>query len=942
MYIVSMKDVGLNFLGWERAPLEITAEWLHAKYGPGTERDSNLSEVVVVLPGARSGRILKEALASKMPDDWQPPKIVTTGRLTDEFLKLDPPRAPKLVRTLAWEQALRSLDAADIRGLLAEQPKQDDRKAWSGLAVEVRDVFSKLAAECTDFRRVSAEAMGDKGLGEQRRWRTLALAQEAAEAILKGVDMCDPHRGRLEALERNELVNPERQVVLVGVVEAIGLVRKLVSSLDKVEALIFAPESRRDAFDEVGCLRPKVWLEREWSFPLNKWQIAMGPGDQARKALEAIARWDGAYTAEKITIGLGDSEVSPFIERRFNDEKIGTRDAKGIEFGSTPPARLLKGALAFLRRTNFAGLAALVRHPDLEDYLTTCPTVEAGHEEYTFAQVLDGYHGDHLPGAVPESWLDALRDRDSDRNKLAKQLGEAVQEWLSPMGGEPQLLSEWAGQIREVLNAIYGKREFDRARPKDHLTSSALQGFAKVLTDLSKVPQGTDSPHKGVEALEIVLSAASEVYIQAAEPENVEPENVEPTVEMLGWLELAFDDAPALVVTGFNETFIPKSVVADRYLPNSLRTELGLPDDQDRLGRDLFTLEWLINSRKEVLLLTGRRNMNGDPLRPSRLAFQGTDQEILERIRWFLKEDTQEASEPSPALADRVLPLPDELNQPNWSASAIGAYLLSPYMFAINYMTDLKTLDDRDPEMNPMVFGNLGHEILYRFANSHLVASTDPDEIASWLEVALDDERARRFGAEPLPAVQLQCRQLAWRLGLFARAQAARAEEGWRIKHAEWKPTQRVTLNVNGEEVPLVGRIDRIDQHKDGRWAILDYKFSENANKPERVHQRSGSWRSVQLPIYVHMARELVGHTFPELGYFNLSATEAKVDVAVKWDATIVEEALAESVRVVLEVREQLRERPRNFPLGGSEIYDLVMANVCGKTLLSLPGGGDE
>jgi RecB family exonuclease len=183
---------------------------------------------------------------------------------------------------------------------------------------------------------------------------------------------------------------------------------------------------------------------------------------------------------------------------------------------------------------------------------------------------------------------------------------------------------------------------------------------------------------------------------------------------------------------------------------------------------------------------------------------------------------------------------------------------------------------------------------------------------------------------------------LAWRLGLFARVQAARTEEGWRIKHAEWKPAQRVTLDVNGEEVPLTGRIDRLDQHEDGRWAILDYKFSETAKTPERAHQRSGSWQSVQLPLYVHLAREVVGGMLPQLGYFNLSATAAKVDVAEKWDATIVKEALQEASRVVLEVREKLGGRPRDFPLGGSEIYGVVMANVCGKSLLSLPGEGDE
>ena len=208
---------------------------------------------------------------------------------------------------------------------------------------------------------------------------------------------------------------------------------------------------------------------------------------------------------------------------------------------------------------------------------------------------------------------------------------------------------------------------------------------------------------------------------------------------------------------------------------------------------------------------------------------------------------------------------------------------------------------------------------------------------------ALEAECARRFGDAPLPAVQLQRRQLAWRLGRFARVQAARSAAGWRIQQAEWSPSGRVTLDVDGDEVLLSGQVDRIDRHEDGRWAILDYKFGENPKAPEKTHYRSGKWIGVQLPLYAYLAHEVVGDELPELGHFNMPATEAGCEVALatRWDEEAVGNALEAARDVVREVRAQLACEQPSFPLERPMIYDPVLADVCGEGLLTM-SEGDE
>jgi hypothetical protein len=84
--------------------------------------------------------------------------------------------------------------------------------------------------------------------------------------------------------------------------------------------------------------------------------------------------------------------------------------------------------------------------------------------------------------------------------------------------------------------------------------------------------------------------------------------------------------------------------------------------------------------------------------------------------------------------------------------------------------------------------------------------------------------------------------------------------------------------DVDGEPVQLRGRIDRIDQHESGTYAILDYKSSEEGRTPREVHVRGAGrgpagpehWQDLQLPLYRHLAAEL-GLTSPvKLGFVTL------------------------------------------------------------------------
>ena len=189
---------------------------------------------------------------------------------------------------------------------------------------------------------------------------------------------------------------------------------------------------------------------------------------------------------------------------------------------------------------------------------------------------------------------------------------------------------------------------------------------------------------------------------------------------------------------------------------------------------------------------------------------------------------------------------------------------------------------------------------------------------------ALRARAAADFGPSPLPAVGLQLEQLEYRLRAFAVRQAERAAEGWRIHAVEWKPRTPVVLDVDGQPLEVAAKIDRVDRHADGRWAILDYKTGENQKRPRDAHRRKdGQWIDLQLPLYGFAARELGLAGEPELGYAIIGKDEADTGFSIeRFEPAEISEALEVARGVVRRVRAGEFHEPGRLPY--EEIFKAI------------------
>ncbi len=931
------------FADWTEPLLPAAARFLAEHYG-GPRWD--LSGVVVALPGARAGRRLLEILVNEAERSDRlllPPRIVTQGVLTELLYEPSTPLAPDALSRQVWARALAIADRERLSAVFPELPADDDPVGWASLARIVFRLASEVGAGGLDFGEVADACRGPLLHRDAERWRVLAGVSAEYRRLLDGIGFSDRDAARRRALEEDRLTL-DRDLWLIGMAEMPTLLRTMLRALESpVRAVVHAPESRAEAFDDLGCVAPGAWEDEVLPVPDERLSVVEGPAEQAGEVVRLLADValdaEAAPTAEEVTVGVPDPGLVPFLEQRLDAHGIPHRYAGGTPVARTAPHRLLTAVADWLDGRRFADLAALLRHPDVQRWLGAADA----------PALLDDYFREHLParidGSVPGSSGRARRIRDLvGRLHAPERLGDL-------RGHAP--LSSWMPRALQVLSSVYGGRSLERWKPGDRDVVEGAEALRDAAAELHRIPAAVD-PECGA-------AAAFRILLAEAAGKRIAPEPDREAVEMVGWLELHLDDAPVLVVAGVNEPHLPESAGGDPFLPDALRSHLGLEDDGRRYARDAYRLTAILHSRPGVRLVSGRRDAAGDPLRPSRLLLTDRDGALARRIRRFTDEGAERPPAlplPLPSAPSSRFELPPERRIPldpfpeAFRVTDFRALLSDPFRWALERRLRLEAAHDRDREMDPLGFGSLAHEVLERFGRSEECRSDDPERVARCLERILEETRRRRFGRSALASVPIQIEQLRSRLRAFATWHAARVREGWETVGTEVTVEDGILFEVDAEPIRLRGRIDRVDLHRERRTvAVFDYKTGDSTGDPDRAHRtRSGEWRDLQLPLYRHFLPHLRDpdgeRLVPQgwtvlLGYVRLPKEEEKVGgvLAEGWDDAVLAEADEVARTVIRELREKgAAEWDASAASGGR--FD-PFASLLGGALVTVGEGGE-
>ena len=875
----------------------LTAEW-RRQAAPGP---LDLRRRLILVPTRHAGRRLRAELARSAAARGT--AVLSGAIVTPEHLvPLPAQAAPDALVLALLAQRLRT-QHAHLKALLPAAQAEWSFAFALGLAGQLHD----LRRQVTEADRACADLVPLAPANEQERWADIARLEKALLKDVAALGLADPLQARREAGRRPPASPPYARIDALFIPDLSPLAARALETFADacpVHLHILAPESEADRFDAWGRPLPDRW-ENE-PLPVAEDQIHVF--DQAPDETEALAGQllEAEHSNRALAVCTPDPDNARALARRLQLDGFALFLPNGIPLAATAPGRLLAAWLDFLRQPAYAAVAAVLRHPDAQDWLTLRLGLDHAND---LLSELDGCQAGHLPAT-----FDDLLQSAAQFPLLLRALEELKRAAAAPLAA--------------FLAELYDCRNPAPAAPPDPLFAEAAKGLAALV----------ESTAECARRLRLDQREASDLLQAALAREQIfpRPDPAAPR-ETLGWLEIQWETAPAVLLADLREGVVPETRLGDAFLPDALRVRAGLPGNREALARDLYLARALLASRPAhgVRFLYSRRAANQDPQLPSRLLLACPDADLPARIALLFERPALRAPRPAdparPVLKIAPPACPRDAIPTSLSVTDFSVYLECPFRFYLSRILHMRAEDDQARELDALGFGSLAHDALSLL--KHHPALDDPGAIQGLLLAELDRLAKKRFGLHPPLALVFQLDSLRQRLRAAAQVHADSVRAGWRIIAAE----EKYEAELDG--MLLRARIDRIERHvEDGRIRILDYKTTDSGKPPAETHYRPKlqAWDDLQLPLYRYVYSQLHPKAAGiSVGYFNLPKAAADtqiidLDFAARDGADLYPSAIAAARAVIAAIRAgtfwppaALRPEQDDFTLlfaGGAEL----------------------
>jgi len=916
------------FLGWEQPLVQSVTEHLATDWNGQGALD--LSDWLIVVPTRHASRRLREALAVFAATKGAavlPPLTVTPDFLTSPDRLLEINAAGQVDTLLLWSAEMLRLDLESHRHLFPIDPVERTftwaLKTASDL-LQVRETLNENGLSLLD-----AANLLEKSEMEPERWRDLAKLEQQCLEATESHGLIDWQVVRRQAAAEGLLPSTVGRIMIVGVLDPSVLA---IQALDRhsrhvpVEVLVFAPASSHGTyFDTWGRPIAQSWLTEPIHIDRPNFTIHQGstPAAQASEAMTLISAH--SIPGKVAAIGVADVEIAAPLEKTLGEHGIGAYDPAGKSMGAHGVFHLLRLLSQLSTSRSFSCAVQLMRCPDVAE------TVRQKVEDQTGLRPSLS----RLLKDLDQLTVEALPDTLDDAIELApRTLDETI---LSPIIIGLTWLdstlknlasSNFGTALTDFLAEVFSQRSFRLDHPKDAV-------FAAIADQIAQVLDALDGPSAALFQTPLSAGSRLELLLRVMDDQVFYPERAAHDIDIQGWLELLWEDAPHLVIAGMNDGKVPESILSHQFLPDSARRALGLRNNDTRFARDACLMTSIIELRKRtggrVDFIFGRMGSAEEPLRPSRLLFQCPDADLAERtLQFFKKPETQ--VEPMPwQLAWRLRPRPLAEDAPIFrklSVTQFRDYLTCPFRFYLKHGLKMRAVDVSGTEMDAMSFGSLLHHVLEKFATESPAAkSTDVHVVRSELHRLLEAKLHATFGQRLTVPVMIQCESARQRLSWWAEIEAEERAKGWQIVAAE----TRISPEGNPWQIgPMIisGIVDRVERHPQLGIRLIDFKTysPSTAHKGERkgvedYHltklKRSedpallaswslttnsqgevARWSDLQLPLY-HLAMQ---HRYPNEKIHTAYATLGKTKGDVGIDAwTDLEGSQLESAQACAE-----------------------------------------
>jgi ATP-dependent helicase/nuclease subunit B len=818
------------FLGWEKPWIDLFSDWL-------LQHPDQLRRRLVVVPTRESGRRLRERLIAQSSRAGIGALLGPRVATPEDFFRPETAMTDA-VRWAGWLHVLHETHDDEVNELFPTGLDDKD-DAWR-LAViqqieQARETLISIHAEFSTVAKILTE--------DGERWQQLAALERRVCAVWKRWGFADPVRAKRDRAMTCRCPQGVDEIILAGVTDPMPLAieawRRLVTQNIPVTLLIGAPETFAGHFDDWGRPLAEFWSDRtQHATPApTSSQVAADAGALARAVTRACA---GKHNRD-VAVGVCDPAFIPAIARCYSENGWKTFAPEGVPLSQDGWPELLEAlASAVDAPSDHAAIARVARHPVVWKNFLKTDGIRS-----TFA-ALDEWETAHATSDTKTNIERLQHIGLPGASELLAKVFILVKTAGAPL--ELQLRNWFATEASDAAEAALAEMDsWPLVQSQGIGASQCLRWLATTLTSMTHTTDAGDA-----------------------------------LVDLQGWLELPFDPAPHLILAALHDGSVPELPAAGPLITEAVRERLHLRNRQTRLAREVFLYTAMVEGRRatgSVTVVTAQFDAQGEPCKPSRVLLHAAPENLSPRVLQFIKKqaDLPPAHTPPWSRGEwKLRPLPGMAANRKWdhlSPSTLKAYLACPTRFYFQKVLGWEKFAPFANALDAAQFGDLIHAVLQKWGNDE--AARDLDDAgklrACWLEL-LKKLTADRFGEIASPLIRLQIMSAEERLAALAEKQAEQRQRGWRVIHTESEFNGALTL----AGVPVHLRIDRIDQHTDGRVRVIDYKTGKTARDPEKTHlrvwdeetggaplgtllpagKRMYGWTDLQLPLYAGAVKE--------------------------------------------------------------------------------------
>lgn len=327
-------------------------------------------------------------------------------------------------------------------------------------------------------------------------------------------------------------------------------------------------------------------------------------------------------------------------------------------------------------------------------------------------------------------------------------------------------------------------------------------------------------------------------------------------ITVMGLLESRAVSFDAIIICDFNESFIPKKSVKDKFLSSNIKKKAKLPIASDRENLQKYYYYKLINGAKKLFIsYTQNENMQisrfANELFENKIEIIPRDKEYKHIL--FLNKKINHYDE---NIVEKI-----DLSKRAWSASSLKDYLQCRRKFYLKHIVGIKE-HSNSLKAKPYELGNIVHNTLEELYSSTEFDLVDYKKLLTIFEKNIINN----------PFLILDVEIFKRKLEEFVNYEKNRLDKNIKVIACE------KAFEFKYKDIKLKGTIDRIDKIEDKTY-VIDYKTSSSLSVDTIKNYESSS--DFQLEFYFLACKEYFKYENIKTFYYDLYSVKLIEEIAL-------------------------------------------------------------